>query len=285
MKSVRKRLTYANVMSSLALFLVLAGGTAFAAAKLGKNTVGSKQLKANAVTAAKIKNGAVTGGKLAAGAVAGSQLGAGSVNESKLADGAVGGAKLANGAVGSSKIAGGAVGGSQLADGAVTTSKIAGGAVTGAQINAPTTPFGQIVARIRVPGPYSFTGAAPGTPIGGYVQPAGEDDVYLAGADVNFPAACEAPRSATIYLTLDPVDPAKLTVGDLTGYGTVTDESGGALTKRLEIAPYPGGSAMARMATASATQHNFYVYLAGASCKTGSGVTASNFGVDVLGTK
>ncbi|MBS1882496.1 MAG: hypothetical protein JSS97_06020 [Actinobacteria bacterium] len=45
MKHVRKRLTYANVMSSLAVFLILAGGTAFAATELAKNTVGTKQLK------------------------------------------------------------------------------------------------------------------------------------------------------------------------------------------------------------------------------------------------
>jgi hypothetical protein len=54
MKSVRKRLTYANVMSSIAVFLVLAGGTAFAASQLGKETVGAKQLKKEAVSLAKI---------------------------------------------------------------------------------------------------------------------------------------------------------------------------------------------------------------------------------------
>jgi hypothetical protein len=64
MKSVRKRLTYANVMSSLAVFLVVAGGSALAANQLAKNSVGTKQLKNNAVTAAKIKNGAVTGSKV-----------------------------------------------------------------------------------------------------------------------------------------------------------------------------------------------------------------------------
>jgi len=63
-KHVRKRLTYANVMSSIAVFLVLGGATAFAASSLGKNTVGSKQIKKNAVTTAKIKNGAVTGAKV-----------------------------------------------------------------------------------------------------------------------------------------------------------------------------------------------------------------------------
>ncbi len=54
MKQIRKRLTYANVMSSIAVFLVVGGATAFAA--LGKNTVGTTQLKKNAVTTAKIKN-------------------------------------------------------------------------------------------------------------------------------------------------------------------------------------------------------------------------------------
>jgi len=64
LKQIRKRLTYANVMSSLAVFLVLGGATAFAAGHLGKNTVGTKQLKKNAVTTAKIKKHAVTGAKI-----------------------------------------------------------------------------------------------------------------------------------------------------------------------------------------------------------------------------
>ncbi len=58
MKFVRGRLTYANVMSSIAVFLVVAGGTAFAAAELGKNTVGTKQLKKEAVSLAKINSAA-----------------------------------------------------------------------------------------------------------------------------------------------------------------------------------------------------------------------------------
>jgi hypothetical protein len=61
---IRKRLTYANVMSSLAVFLLLGGGAAFAATKLAKNSVGTKQLKNNAVTTKKIKNNAVTGAKV-----------------------------------------------------------------------------------------------------------------------------------------------------------------------------------------------------------------------------
>jgi hypothetical protein len=71
---IRKRLTYANVVSSLALFLVLGGATAFAASQLAKNSVGSKQLRKNAVTAAKIKKNAVTGAKIRKDAVTGAQV-------------------------------------------------------------------------------------------------------------------------------------------------------------------------------------------------------------------
>jgi hypothetical protein len=58
MKSVSKRLTYANVMSSIAVFLVVAGGSAFAASQLGKGSVGTKQLKKEAVTPAKLSTAA-----------------------------------------------------------------------------------------------------------------------------------------------------------------------------------------------------------------------------------
>jgi hypothetical protein len=67
MKSVRKRLTYANVMSSIAVFLVVAGGTAFAASQLGKESVGTKQLKKEAVSLAKINAAAKTSLKGATG--------------------------------------------------------------------------------------------------------------------------------------------------------------------------------------------------------------------------
>jgi hypothetical protein len=66
---LRANLTYANVISTLCLFLLVAGGTAFAAGRLGNNTVGTKQLKRNAVTTSKIKDGAVSSTKLSQSAV------------------------------------------------------------------------------------------------------------------------------------------------------------------------------------------------------------------------
>ncbi len=74
MKQIRRRFTYANTMSTIAVFLVLGGATAAAASQLGKNTVGAKQLKNNAVTSAKIKKEAVTGAKIKKGSVTGANL-------------------------------------------------------------------------------------------------------------------------------------------------------------------------------------------------------------------
>jgi hypothetical protein len=56
MKRSVPHLTYANVVATLALFLVLSGGAAYAASRLAKNSVGAAQLKKNAVTPAKLSN-------------------------------------------------------------------------------------------------------------------------------------------------------------------------------------------------------------------------------------
>jgi hypothetical protein len=53
MSKLRKRFTFANVMSVIAVFIAL-GGTGYAALKLPKNSVGAKQLKKNSVTPPKI---------------------------------------------------------------------------------------------------------------------------------------------------------------------------------------------------------------------------------------
>jgi hypothetical protein len=94
-KQIRRRLTYANVMSSIAVFLVL-GGAAFAAAQLPKNSVGKKQLKNNAVTAAKIKKNAVTAAKIKKGAVDGSKVKDGSLSGADINLGSLGTVPSAN---------------------------------------------------------------------------------------------------------------------------------------------------------------------------------------------
>jgi len=73
-KQILKRLTFANVMSSIAVFLILGGATAIAAKKIGTN-----QLKAGSVTKAKLHKNAVTTGKIKKNAVTGVK-----VNEATL---------------------------------------------------------------------------------------------------------------------------------------------------------------------------------------------------------
>ena len=56
MHALRNKLTYANVMATVAVFIAL-GGVSYAAIKLPKNSVGAKQLKKGAVTPVKLSSG------------------------------------------------------------------------------------------------------------------------------------------------------------------------------------------------------------------------------------
>lgn len=154
MKRFLPRLTYANVIASLALFIALGG--AAVAAGLPKNSVGPNQIKKGAVTGKAIRKGAVTSGKIApkavtagklgANAVLPGNLGAGIINTSKIAAGAVNAEKIANNvvttnkinnkAVTSAKLAEKGVATGNLADESVTTGKLANGSVTAAKLNA-----------------------------------------------------------------------------------------------------------------------------------------------------
>lgn len=100
LKQIRKRLTYANVMSSLAVFLILGGATAFAAIK----KVGANEIKANSIKTGKIVKEAVTKGKIKNGAVSESKLVDGAVTTNKIADNAVTTGKIANDAVTGDKV-------------------------------------------------------------------------------------------------------------------------------------------------------------------------------------
>lgn len=153
MKRFRPRLTYANVIASLALFIALGG--AAVAAGLPRNSVGPKQLKRGAVTAkairskavrtGKIAPRAVTAGKLGPRAVMPSNLGPGIITTSKIAAQAVNASRIKNNVVTTNKLNNRAVTAAKIApqgiatwnlgDGVVTTNKLADGAVTAAKLN------------------------------------------------------------------------------------------------------------------------------------------------------
>jgi hypothetical protein len=72
-RRLKARLSYANAMATIAVFIAL-GGTSYAAMKLPANSVGSSQLKDSSIGAAKLKGAAVTSPKIAKEAVNGSKI-------------------------------------------------------------------------------------------------------------------------------------------------------------------------------------------------------------------
>jgi hypothetical protein len=87
MRRIRSHLTYANVMATIAVFLVLSGGTAVALS--GSNTVFSDDIVDNQVYSADVRNDALGGGGL--GAV---DLKPGSVGSSEVVDSSLTGADV-----------------------------------------------------------------------------------------------------------------------------------------------------------------------------------------------
>jgi hypothetical protein len=67
--AVRSKLSFANVISCLALFVAL-GGTGYAAITLPRNSVGPAQLRAMSVGASDLRTGAVTSRSIRNGSVA-----------------------------------------------------------------------------------------------------------------------------------------------------------------------------------------------------------------------
>lgn len=100
---IRKHLSYANVMSTIAVFLLLGGAGAIAAKQKTKR-IGTNQIKASAIVAGKIKNGAVINSKLADGSVTGSKLADGSVSTAKLSGQVIGTGQLQGDSVTGEKV-------------------------------------------------------------------------------------------------------------------------------------------------------------------------------------
>lgn len=92
LRKLRARLTYANIVSTIALVAAVGGGTAYAATKIGTNNIryhavtGSK-LASNAVTPSKIKNNAVTGTDIRKSTITASDVKDGSLLAADFASG------------------------------------------------------------------------------------------------------------------------------------------------------------------------------------------------------
>lgn len=125
MKTLKRHLTVANVLSITAVFIALSA-TAVAATKLSAGQVKSVNIARQAVTNAKIKTQAVTSGKIKNGGVNALDIGAGQVTNEKLATGAVTGKKIAKKAVSPRTIAEEAITTGKLGNESVVASKLSG---------------------------------------------------------------------------------------------------------------------------------------------------------------
>lgn len=120
MTQMKLRLSYANVVSTVALLIAISGATAYAATKLPDRSVGEFQLRPGAVTAEKIRKNAITSPKIKAEAV----------KQGKIANGSITAAKMTPGSVSSSSIQDGSIIGARIAADAVTGDKVLEGTLS-----------------------------------------------------------------------------------------------------------------------------------------------------------
>jgi len=163
-RQIRKRLTYANVTATIAIFLALGGATAIAAGQLPRNSVGPRQLQPNAVRTGFLARNAVRTGKIAFEAVRAGKIAKNAIVTNRLRDGAVTGAKLSNQAVGTGQLRKLAVNTSRLDNESVQTGKLGSGAVSTGKIedDAVTGPKVKESTLSQVPS------AAEADKVGGY---------------------------------------------------------------------------------------------------------------------
>jgi hypothetical protein len=151
MQWIRSHLSFANVISLIALFAAL-GGSAYAAG-LAKNSVGAKQIKKNAVRAAEIKRNAVRASEIRSNAVAGGEVADGSLGSLDLGDNSVGNAELDDNAVGGAEVADDSLNAADI-DGVSLVREIA------ADVYVRVQPNGTILPRIGTTFPETSWGIA-----------------------------------------------------------------------------------------------------------------------------
>jgi hypothetical protein len=207
---MKMKLSYANVTSTLALFVALTGATAYAATKLPDDSVGELQLRSGAVTAQKLRKNAVTAPKIKAEAIKQGKIANGSIVAAKLTGGSVSNSSLQEGAVSNSKLAPEAVTGDKALESTFSQVPSASRAdfATSAESASPPafaavsseatidSSYSKSVAQVKdgtLPGIYCLT-ASGFTPRGAQVTPrfAGEGDVS-AYVRIGGTADCPAP--------------------------------------------------------------------------------------------
>jgi hypothetical protein len=127
---VLERLSYANVVATIALFLALGGG---AYALSGRNTVRSDDIVNGQVKSSDIGGSQVKKGNLAASAVTGGKVAADTLFSGDIGSGAIGSAEVADGAIGAPDLGANSVGSGAVADNSITGADVNEATLNGLQ--------------------------------------------------------------------------------------------------------------------------------------------------------
>lgn len=158
--TLKKRATFANVCSFMALTIALGAGSAYAANTVRSKDIVNGQVKTvdlgnNAVTTVKIKDGQVGSADLGVGSVGSSALandsvtnaaiGADSIDASQLRTDSVGATEVADNTIDGGEIVDNSLTSTDLASGSVGTSEVADASLTGADIASNSIGLSDIV--------------------------------------------------------------------------------------------------------------------------------------------
>jgi hypothetical protein len=184
--AVRNRLTYSNVIATMALFIAL-GGVAVAATQLPRNSVGARQLKRGAVTSAKLAKKSVINGKLGPNSVGPGNIGNGAVTSAKLAANAVIASTIKNSVITTNKLNNEAVTTPKLANEAVSSAKLGKGSVTAAKLS---NEIGPLIGTLKA-----------GQTLRGNIDVGGKSEAVREGTSFQFPLQNPPSAAETNILT------------------------------------------------------------------------------------
>jgi hypothetical protein len=187
---LRRQATYANLASSLALFLAVGGGAVYAASDkvdsqdIAKRAVNTKHLADDAVRSEQIRNGQVNSGDIRDQNVTGNDVAEGTLEGSDLSDGTVKGGKIGDESLTGADIQNGTLSGADVLDGSLTGTDIQNGSVGSQDLAPGTIPPPVDPFLTQVPSGRTVRGA-----IGGDFQAAGAAEDFGAIASMPIPAA------------------------------------------------------------------------------------------------
>ncbi len=168
LRTVSGRLTYSNVVASLALFIAL-GGVGYAAVKLPKNSVGRSQIKKNAVIGSKVRTGSLTGSDVRNSSLTGSDVRNSSLTGSDVRNSSLTGSDVRNSSLTGSDVRNSSLTGTDVKDGSLSAKDFSG-SVQGAPgppgppgpPGAKGDPFDELPSGRTLKGVYDVGGTATG---------------------------------------------------------------------------------------------------------------------------